>query len=117
MKNQMKKIIKDIGRYGPYIRCGKITRKVAEPDNILDLSLERAKELLKNKSSNGPEILKELGKHNDLDISIKNGRYGVYLTNGKVNVTLKNIDYNNLYLNTAIDMISKKKPRKKFKRK
>tara|TARA_Y100001970_G_scaffold293881_1_gene444209 strand:- start:13449 stop:15914 length:2466 start_codon:yes stop_codon:yes gene_type:complete len=111
------KIIKDIGRYGPYIRCGKITRKVAEPDNILDLSLERAKELLKNKSSNDPEILKELGKHNDLDISIKNGRYGVYLTNGKVNVTLKNIDYNNLDLNTAIDMISKKNQGKKFKRK
>ena len=110
------KIIKDIGRYGPYIRCGKATRKVTEPDNILDLSLERAQELLKNKSTNGPGVLKELGKHNDLDISIKNGRYGVYVTNGKVNVTLKNVDYKDLDLNTAIDMISKKKPKKKFKR-
>ena len=49
----------------------------------------------------------------------KNGRYGIYVTNGKVNVTLpKENDYNTLDLNTAISMIKNKKPTKKrFKRK
>ena len=36
----------DVGRYGPYLRCGKKTSSVNAPDNILDLSLERAIEIL-----------------------------------------------------------------------
>ena len=38
----------DIGRYGPYLRCGKKTSSVNLPDNILDINLERATELLAN---------------------------------------------------------------------
>jgi len=110
-------IIKDIGRYGPYIRCGSQTRKVVAPDNILDLTLKRAQELLA-KDSKQTEVLKDLGKHEDLNILVKNGRYGIYVTNGKVNVTLpKDIDYNNLDIKTASEMIKKKKKKKKFKRK
>ncbi len=38
-------------------------------------------------------VLKNLGKSDDLDIMVKDGRYGIYVTNGKVNVTLpKDID-------------------------
>jgi len=108
-------ITKDIGRYGPYIRCGKATRRVVSPDNILDLSLARAKELLASNPSRGPEVLKELGKHDNLTIAVKNGRYGMYVTNGKTNVTLpKTIDYEKLDLDTAVNMISKKKTKKKF---
>ena len=56
-----------------------------------------------------------LNKNNEMDIVIKDGRYGIYVTNGKVNVTLpKDLDYNTLDLNTALDLISKKKPKKKF---
>ena len=112
-----KPIIKDIGRYGPYIRCGSQTRKVVSPDNILNLTHKRAQELLA-KDSKQTEVLKELGEHDKLNILIKNGRYGIYVTNGKVNVTLpKDIDYNNLDLKTAIDMIKNKKKKKVFKRK
>ena len=39
----------------------------------------------------------------------------MYVTNGKVNVTLpKDLDYNELDLETAIEMIKNKKPKKKF---
>ncbi len=106
-------IIKDIGRYGPYLRCGKATRKVSAPDDILTLTLDRAKEIL-SASKSGTEVLKELGEKDGLDIQVKQGRYGVYVTNGKVNVTLKNQDYNTLDLETALDMIKNKKPKKKF---
>ena len=55
---------------------------------------------------------------NDLKIVIKDGRYGIYVTNGKVNVTLsKDLDYNTVDLNMALDLISKKKPKKRFTKK
>ena len=88
------------------------------PDNILNLSLDRAAELI-NQGASATAVLKELGEHNGKKIIIKNGRYGIYVTNGKVNVTLpKENDYNTLDLDTAINMIKNKKPKKKkFKRK
>ena len=50
-----------------------------------------------------------------MDILVKQGRYGIYVTNGKVNVTLpKDKDYNILDLETALDMIKNKKPKKRF---
>ena len=112
--NSNKPIIKDIGRYGPYIKCGSTNRKIPASDNILDLTLERAIELLANNPGQ-TAILKELGQSNNMDIVIKDGRYGIYVTNGKVNVTLpKGMDYNTLDLNTALDLISKKKKKKRF---
>ena len=52
----------DIGRYGPYIRCGKTTRSVIAPDSILDLSLNRAVEILATeKTKAGARVIKELG--------------------------------------------------------
>ena len=76
--------------------------------------LERAIELLANNPGK-TAVLKELGQSNNMDIVIKDGRYGIYVTNGKVNVTLpKGMDYNTLDLNTALDLISKKKKKKRF---
>ena len=75
---------------------------------------DRAIELFAT-SAKQSNILKELGQDNEMDIVVKDGRYGIYVTNGKVNVTLpKDLDYNSLDLNTALDLISKKKPKKKF---
>tara|TARA_Y100000814_G_C12142394_1_gene337971 strand:- start:101 stop:658 length:558 start_codon:yes stop_codon:yes gene_type:complete len=113
-KDTKKPIIKDIGRYGPYIKCGSASRKVEGKDNILNITEERAIELLATKQSN-TQVLKELGEHDKLNILIKNGRYGIYVTNGKVNVTIpKDLNYEDLSLETAVDMISKKKKKKKF---
>ena len=113
-KDNKKPIIKDIGRYGPYIKCGSTSRKVEGKDNILNITEERAIELLSTKQSN-TQVLREIGEHNELNIVVKNGRYGIYVTNGKVNVTLpKDINYEDLNLETAVDMISKKKTKKKF---
>ena len=113
-KDNKKPIIKDIGRYGPYIKCGSTSRKVEGKDNILNITEERAIELLLTKQSN-TQVLREIGEHNELNIVVKNGRYGIYVTNGKVNVTLpKDLNYEDLNLETAVDMISKKKKKKKF---
>ena len=113
-KNTNLPIMKDIGRYGPYLKCGKNNRKISPPDDVLTITLDRAIELFAT-SAKQSNILKELGQDNEMDIVVKDGRYGIYVTNGKVNVTLpKDLDYNTLDLNTALDLISKKKPKKKF---
>ena len=107
-------IVKDIGRYGPYLKCGKNNRKISPPDDILDISLERAIELFSIDPKQG-SILKNLGQNDNLDILVKDGRYGIYVTNGKVNVTLpKDMDYNKLELSTALEMIKNKKTKKRF---
>ena len=107
-------ILKDIGRYGPYLKCGKNNRKISAPDDILTITLERAIELFATDPKQG-SILKTLGQSDDLDIVVKDGRYGIYVTNGKVNVTLpKDLDYNTLELSTALEMIKNKKPKKRF---
>ena len=109
-------IIKDIGRYGPYLKCGKNNRKISAPDDVLSITLERAIELFATDPKKGG-VLKNLGKSDDLDIEVKDGRYGIYVTNGKVNVTLpKDIDYNTLEMSEALKMIKNKKPKKRFKK-
>ena len=115
----------DIGRYGPYLRCGKNTSSVISPDNILDLNIERAVEILSSKSKNtSTTVIKELGidKTTKASIEIKNGRYGVYVTNGKINATLpKSTVIDDITLDIAIDLIKNKKTkgysRKKFRKK
>jgi DNA topoisomerase-1 len=111
-----KPIIKDIGRYGPYLKCDNNNRKISPPDDVLNITLERAIELFNIDPKKGG-VLKEIGKSSDLDIVVKDGRYGIYLTNGKVNVTLpKDLDYNTLQLESALELIKNKKPKKRFKK-
>ena len=109
-------IIKDIGRYGPYIKCGSQSRSVTAPIDILNITIDQAIELLE-KDQKGPSVLKDLGEEKGQNIVVKKGRYGIYVTNGKVNVTLpKDQDYHTLDLNTALTLIKNKKSKKKFKR-
>ena len=87
----------------------------------MDLSLERAVELLSveiQKSS--PRIIKELGTDPESKnaIEIKDGRYGAYVTNGKINATLpKAIQMDDITLEIAIQLIAEKKSKGPFKRK
>ena len=108
-----KPVIKDIGRYGPYLKNDGKNQKVSLPDDLLNLTLERAVEILASKGK-ANSILKEIGEHDGRKIVVKDGRYGIYITNGKVNVTLpKDMDYTSLTLEVAIDLINKKLAKKK----
>ena len=116
----------DIGRYGPYLRCGKKTSSVNAPDSILDLDLKRAVELLSIEGKkSGPQVIKKLGvdPETKIAIEIKDGRYGAYVTNGKINATLpKTTPADDITLEIAIQLIADKKAKgparkKYFKRK
>ena len=110
----------DIGRYGPYIRCGKTTRSVIAPDSILDLSLNRAVEILATeKTKAGARVIKELGidPKTQMAIEIKDGRYGAYVTDGKINATLpKETTSDEVTLDIALQFIADKKAKGPSKR-
>ena len=110
----------DIGRYGPYIRCGKTTRSVIAPDSILDLSLNRAVEILATeKAKAGARVIKELGidPKTQMAIEIKDGRYGAYVTDGKINATLpKETTSDEVTLDIALQFIADKKAKGPSKR-
>jgi len=117
MTDSDESIFVDIGRYGPYIKSGKNTRSITKDINMLEITLKQAIELLSAKKSRGSSIIKELGRDNlKNEIVIKNGRYGKFITNGKVNAPMpKNSSESDLSLEEAIKILSTRKP-KKFKR-
>ena len=109
----------DYGRFGPYVSAGK-GKNGRIPANMSPLTIEltEALELINNRSS-GPQELKTLGNHSETGESLilKDGRYGPYITDGKVNASLpREIDVEKLTLDEAIELINKKRaapPRKK----
>ena len=107
----------DIGKFGPYIRCGKVTCSVPQDTNIFKLTEVQAVELLKSgKEGRGPKIIKDLTD----GIEIRDGRYGMYITDGKINAKMpKDITPDELTLEEAKKMIKEKKstPKRKFRKK
>lgn len=85
------------GRFGPYIKSGTDTRSINLDElSPLTITLEQAIELLKQPKKNRrgtvtkSAILKDLGEHpiSKLKLQIKNGRYGPYVTDGKLNASI-----------------------------
>ena len=114
-------VYKDIGRYGPYVKSGKTNGKVPNNYNLLNITLEDAIGFLNSKGK-GPIVIKTLGvDENKNNIEIKDGRFGPYITNGKINATIKKgTDLETISLKEAIEVINekaKKSPKKnRFKK-
>ena len=110
----------DIGRYGPYVKCGKINASVYDHDTFMDMGADAAIELLKNRKSKTPEVLKSLGEDKEGNkIEIKSGRYGPYITNQTINAPFpKDKDIDSLELAVALEIIAAKKAKgpSKFRR-
>ena len=111
----------DYGRYGPYIKCGKNNAPLRGVETPLDISLEKAVELLANRKKSSSE-LKSLGVHPESGntLTVKTGRYGPYVSDGKVNASLKGgIEPESITLEEAIDLINqriKNPPKKRSKK-
>ena len=110
-----------IGMYGPYILHNQQYRALEKDDNILDITFERALELLKKpKAQFGNPILKTLGSHSseNKDITVHEGKYGPYVKCGKIMASLigeQTID--NITLELAIELINDRKNKIKKKKK
>ncbi|MDE2117350.1 MAG: type I DNA topoisomerase [Betaproteobacteria bacterium] len=84
-----KKVIVNIGRFGPYIGHDGKFKSIPRSDSIFDIGLERAVELLAQ-AKTGNTVLRELGAHpeDQKPVEVCNGRYGPYVRHGKINATL-----------------------------
>ena len=107
----------DIGKFGPYIRCAKVTCSIPNDINIFEINVEQAIELLKSgKEGRGPKVIKDLTE----GIEIREGRYGMYITDGKVNAKMpKDLIPDEVTLEEAKKLIEEKKaaPKRKFRKK
>jgi len=116
------KITADYGRYGPYIKCGKQNASLRGKETPLDISLDKSIELLANRNKTSSEI-KTLGEHPKTGetLVVKDGRYGPYVSDGKVNASLKgDSEPENITLEEAVTIIDQKRlnpPKKKRTRK
>ncbi len=76
-------VVVNIGRFGPYVRYGSKFVSIKKEDDPYTISFDRALELIAEKKKADAE--KEIKIFKDEGISILNGRYGPYVTDGKKN--------------------------------
>ena len=78
------KIIVGIGRFGPYVRYGNKFVSLKPEDDPYSIELSRAEQLIHEKQqADANKFIKTFAEE---EISILNGRYGPYITDGKKNV-------------------------------
>ena len=105
-----KKVIVNIGRFGPYIGHDGKFKSIPRSDSIFDIGLERAVELLAQ-ARDGNTVLRTLGDHPDdkASVEICSGRYGPYARHGKINATLpKGVSPDEITLEEALELIAAK---------
>ena len=101
-----------IGMYGPYILHNKKYKGLEKTDNILDVGLERAIELIAKPTIRGNATLKTYGEHPEekKEITAHDGKYGFYVKCGKINASLLGDQaVENINLEDAIKLINDRK--------
>ena len=114
------KIEAAIGPYGPYIRHNKTYANIKDLDEIFNMGLNRAVELIEAKKASGTgrrssKVIKNIGDHPDGgSIDAMDGKFGNYIKWNKINATIpKDLDALSLTLEQAIDLLNKKRSKKK----
>jgi DNA topoisomerase-1 len=88
-------ILAQNGRYGPYLTWGKETRSLENEDQIFTIDLPAALHLLAQPKQRGRRAaagpLKDLGEDpvTKKNVVVKSGRFGLYVTDGEANATLR----------------------------
>lgn len=86
------------GRYGPYMKHGADSRTLTSEDQLFSIGLDEAIEIYKQPKVRRRGVakppLKELGKDPQTarEVIVKDGRFGVYVTDGETNATLRRGD-------------------------
>ena len=105
-----KKIVANIGRFGPYVNHDGKFKSIPRSDSVFEIDLHRAVELLAQAAS-GPAPLKELGEHPTSGgaVAVYSGRYGPYVQHGKIRATLsKSQEPESLTMEEAVELIAAK---------
>lgn len=102
-----------LGRYGPYVNRAKTYRNLDSLDRAFDITLEDALSLLDVRP--GRTVLAVAGRHPETDepLNIYRGRYGPYVTDGKVNASIpRGRSPESLGVDEALDLLARAAARK-----
>ena len=102
-------ILATFGPYGPYIKCGKINASMKSTDSPLTITLEEAIKLIQDRKLKFEPTILGADPKTKKDISIKRGRFGPYVTDGKKNVSLKGYSIEDVTLEEAMKLLAEKK--------
>ena len=87
-------------------------KSLKKTDNVLEIDLDRAIELLKEKSKGrGSSAIQDLGKHPETDqpVKVMDGRYGPYIKYGRKNISLpKGTEPEKVTMGDAVRLIEEK---------
>ena len=100
------------GRFGPYVKHGSLFASIPKTEDPLNLTLERAIELISEKrEAEKKKLIKEFEGHPDTQIL--KGRYGPYIKHGKENLKIpKGVEAENVTIDQILE-IAKAAPAKK----
>jgi DNA topoisomerase-1 len=107
-------IVAALGRFGPYIKHGKIYRSLPPEDDVITIGLNRAVALLAEPAKGrrrGPEPIRVVGKHpaDNADITLYKGRYGPYVSHDGINASLPNdVATDALTLDEAVRLLAER---------
>ena len=101
------------GRYGPYLKAGADSRTLTSEDQLFSISLDEALEIYSKPKERRRGVakppLKELGKDpaTEKEVIVKDGRFGMYVTDGETNATLRRGDtLEALTLDRALELLA-----------
>lgn len=106
-----------IGRYGPFVRHGKLYANLKEVDEVFTIGMNHAVEVLAQKAATrgagraAAKPLKELGEHPESGgaMNVMDGRYGPYVKWEKINATLpKGTEPDDVTIELAVELIAEK---------
>ncbi len=108
-------ILAQNGRYGPYLTHGKDTRSLPDEASIFTCTVEQALQLFAQPKTRGRQAAdpgKEIGKDpiSGKPITLKEGRFGPYVTDGETNASLRVADDPlSITVERASDLISERR--------
>jgi DNA topoisomerase-1 len=106
-------IVANVGRFGPYLLHDGKFKSIPKAYDVYTIGLDQAVEVLSapaaGRGASAPG--RELGRHPDDDklVTVKDGRYGPYVSHGKINATLpKDMSPDSITLDEALALIAAK---------
>jgi len=110
-----KKITAGLGRFGPFVLHDGTYANLKDPEELVDIGLNRAITVLAEKVARAEEragkVLKELGEHPDSGkpVQLREGKYGPYIKHGSTNATLpKSAAPEDVTLEEALVLVAEK---------
>ncbi len=99
----------NVGKFGPYIKQGGKSKSLSGADNIFNITLERAKEILANVAERPQGKSLGINPKNKQEVVLMSGRYGPYIKSGRTNYALpKEFKDKELTLDDALKIMAKK---------